>query len=230
MPEKSGCSVYPTPDILARATLANQHWRCKVRQSLARIGRNQNVRLAIAGGLIGSLLLVFFVLVRGQRDVIVLQVQPIDDPSVVRVYVGGEVVSPGIYTLTRGSRTLDAIEQAGGLLRNADTSGLGLASPLRDADQIIIPARVAATSAPVGFADLSGAAASSPETATSININLATVEELQQLPGVGPVIGQRIVDYRLTNGLFQSVAELAEVDGISDAMVVEYGSLITTGN
>lgn len=201
-----------------------------MREFLAGISRNQNVKLAIAGGLIGSLLLVFFLLVRGQRDVIVLQVQPIDDPSMIRVYVGGEVTNPGLYTLSRGSRMLDAIDEAGGLLRSADTSGLGLASPLRDADQIIIPARPPATFAPVGLVDLSGSASPVATQETAININSASLEELQRLAGVGPVIAQRIVDYRLANGPFRTVAELAAVDGISDAMVLEYGSLITTGN
>lgn len=201
-----------------------------MREFLASISRNQNVKLAVAGGLIGSLLLVFFLLVRGQRDVIVLQVQPIDDPSVIRVYVGGEVAQPGLYTLSRGSRMLDAIDEAGGLLKSADTSGLGLASPLRDADQIIIPARPVATFAPIGLVDLSGTGTTAPERESTININLASIEELQRLSGVGPVIAQRIVDYRMTNGLFRSVEELAAVDGISDAMVLEYGSLITTGN
>lgn len=188
------------------------------------------MRLALAGGLLGSLLLIFFLLVRGQRDVIVLQVQPLDDPSVIRVYVGGEVVNPGLYSLPRGSRTLDAIEEAGGLRTDADTSGIGLASPLRDADQIIIPARAAATAVTYGIGQLPSSATEPVDVSAPININRATVEELQRLPGIGPVIAQRVIDYRLANGLFQTVEDFAAVDGISDAMVAEYGSTITTGN
>lgn len=219
-------------------------------QRLAQAGQNRYVGAAVVGSLLGVILLLFFLLIRGQRETVVLNVQPVGDASVIQVYVGGEVAAPGLYSLPRGERVADAVNAAGGLLQSADTSNLGLASPLRDADQIIVPRKQSTPVAPVqggagapvptatqqsaSFVPFAPQATSPPFQPTPmntapVNINTAGVEELDVLPGVGPAIAARIVEYRLQNGPFQTLEELAEVSGISDRMVEELRPLLTLG-
>lgn len=218
-------------------------------QRLVGIGRNRYVVAVVSGGLVGIVLLLFFLLVRGQRDTIILQVQPVSDPMAVQVYVGGEVGSPGLYSLRRGSRVADAVTLAGGLLPTSDSAAIGMAAVLEDADQIIVPARrptpqpaaqmppavsLQATATQPAIIPPNATPAAPPPQPTEaqgpININVAPPEELDRLPGVGPVIAGRIVEYRLTNGPFQSLEELDEVQGISLRMVEEMRSLITLGS
>ena len=211
---------------------------------LAEVAQNRYVGVAVIGSLAGILLLLLFLIIRGQRDTVVLQVQPIQDASIISVYVGGDVAAPGLYSLPRGSRIFDAINAAGGLLASADTSAIGLASPLQDADQVIIPSQPAATSTRAPDfpsqvspqTDVTVPPISSPQAATStatasgpVNVNTATVQELEGLPEIGPAIAQRIVDYRTQHGPFQTLEELAAVSGISDRMVEDLRALITLG-
>lgn len=214
-------------------------------QRLESVGNNRYVVALMAGSLAGLVLLVFFLLVRGQRDTVVLRVQPIEDPAMVRVYVGGEVADPGLFSLDRGSRVADAISAAGGVLTGADTSGIGMAAVLNDADQIIVPPRRDPPAAHVAGANPAATAGredgTSVATATGavtpfatvvagpININNALVSELERLPGIGPAISARIIEYRELNGPFQTLDELAEVSGISERMVDEMRPLITLG-
>ncbi len=145
------------------------------------------------------------------------------------VEIDGAVATPGVVTLPAGSRLIDAIDGAGGLLDDADTTSLNLAGRIGDGERITIP-----SVAPPGESqDLSpGAtpAASSPlDTAGLININTAGVSELDQLPGIGPVIAQRIVDFREFYGPFESVDQLVQVEGVSQNMVEQFRHLVTTG-
>lgn len=200
---------------------------------------NAWTRRIIGGTLLGALTLAVVLVLRArQHDTLVLQVQPVGDATAIRVYVGGAVISPGLYTLPRGSRVAEALDAAGGAGPNADTSKLGMAAPLNDADQVIVPERRAtqpATTAPAqgNGGDATPTKAPAPEgtaqLAGPIDINAATAAELDGLPGIGPTLAQRIVDYRETNGPFQTVEELADVRGISDAMVAQLRPLITIG-
>lgn len=137
------------------------------------------------------------------------------------VHVSGAVKRAGVYRLAPESRVADAIEQAGGASELADLEALNLAEPLQDGQKIYVPLK--------GEANVPTAAAASPptsarsattaRTATSavqfpINLNTATAAQLEALPGVGPVLAQRIIEYRQTHGRFQSVDELLEVRGI----------------
>ncbi|MGH9173419.1 MAG: helix-hairpin-helix domain-containing protein, partial [Vicinamibacterales bacterium] len=175
----------------------------------------------IGGSLLGVLIFAVVVIWRGSRgETIILEVQPVDDPNVVRVYVGGEVANPGLFALPRGSRVADAIQAAGGPTTNGDTSSFGMAAPLEDADQIIVPARRISAAASTTQPFASGSAVATIPTAFGpVNINLAGVAELDTLPGIGPAISQRIIEYRETNGPFQSVDQLEEIAGISERMV-----------
>jgi competence protein ComEA len=188
----------------------------------------------LSGSLVGVLIFAIALIWRGARgETIVLQVQAVDDPNIVRVYVGGEVVSPGLYTLPRSSRVADAIELAGNVTTIGDTSGLGMAAVLQDADQIIVPARqviVAPTGAPPVTGGPGPSATHPPRSGvTPININTASASELDTLPGIGPALSARIIEHRESNGPFQTVDELEAVSGISERMVNEMRALITIG-
>lgn len=189
----------------------------------------------VSGSLIGVLVFAVVMIWRGGRgETIVLQVPPVSDPNVIRVYVGGEVISPGLYTLPRGSRVADAIEAAGGATMVGDIAGLGMASPVEDSDQIIIPARQAAATPPpmVPFASTGGGVTTEPTqqaTPSAININTASASELDSLPEIGEVLAGRIIAYREANGPFRTVDELEPIEGISQRMIDEMRHLITVG-
>jgi competence protein ComEA len=131
----------------------------------------------------------------------------------VFVHVAGAVRKPGVYTLRAGARVADAVERAGGARPSADLSAVNLASKLEDGRQVLVPRRVgggvAATVAPPGTA-LSGAPAQ------PIDLNTATLEQLDTLDGVGPATAQKIMDYRTEHGGFGSVDELGQVPGIGE--------------
>lgn len=188
----------------------------------------------LSGSLVGILIFAVAMIWRGARgETLVLQVMPVDDPNIVRVYVGGEVVVPGLYTLPRGSRVSEALQAAGGTTPLGELAGIGMASIVQDADQIIVPARVARStperSTPVP--PVAGASVPTPPTTTPgpLNINTATAEELEALPGIGPAISALIVEYRTVNGPFQTVDELEAISGISQRMVDEMRHRITVG-
>jgi competence protein ComEA len=142
-------------------------------------------------------------------------------PSTVVVQVAGKVHHPGVLTLPAGSRVADAIDKAGGLLPGADTGTLNLARRLTDGEQI----RVAIPGAP---APPPGAAApgSTSDPASPLDLNSATVEQLQTLPGLGPVFAQRIIDYRTQHGGFHTVDELRQIPGIGPHRFAELKPLV----
>jgi competence protein ComEA len=129
------------------------------------------------------------------------------------VHVVGAVRRPGLYRLREGSRIADALARAGGATRKADLTVVNLAAPLSDGVQVVVPRRLpaagAAAPAPAG---VGAAPASGP-----VHLNTATLEQLDALPGVGPVTAQKILDYRQQNGGFASVDELDAVPGIGPA-------------
>jgi len=134
--------------------------------------------------------------------------------AVVVVAVMGRVVHPGLVQLPAGSRVADAIAAAGGPLPDTDLSTLNLARKVTDGELITVGAPAAGAEG--------GAAATA-----LINLNTATAEQLQELPGVGPVLARRIVAYRDQHGGFRSVDELREVTGIGDAIFAEIQPLVT---
>jgi competence protein ComEA len=123
----------------------------------------------------------------------------------VVVHVIGEVRRPGIVTLPAGSRVSDAVEAAGGLRRGGSSGGLNLARALVDGEQVVVgpdapaePARAAGPASP----------------GSPLDLNSATLEQLDGLPGVGPVLAGRILDWRTAHGRFAAVDQLREVSGI----------------
>jgi len=137
------------------------------------------------------------------------------------VHVAGEVKNPGVYTLSNSARMIDAVLAAGGATARADLEVINLATPLMDSSQIYVPAKGAA-GRPVFARPQPGmngvqSTQSSPDTNGIVNINRASVTELDALPGVGPSTAQAIVDYRTTNGPFGSPEDLLNVKGIGPA-------------
>jgi competence protein ComEA len=141
-------------------------------------------------------------------------------PTVVVVDVAGAVRRPGLYRLAQGARVADAIRRAGGATRRADLSLVNLAQLVADGEQVLIPRRGAA---PAATGATGGAAA--PSTGP-IHLNSATLEELDTLPGVGPVTAQKIVDYRTKHGAFSSVDELDAIPGIGPARLDQLRDLV----
>jgi len=131
----------------------------------------------------------------------------------VTVYISGAVATPGVYNLPEGSRVDDVILLAGGFLPNAEQEGINLAAMLLDGQQLDVPVRSAATHVSEG----------------RININTATVEELDTLPGIGPTTAQNIFNYRLENGPFQFIQDIQNVAGIGPATYDEIKDLIMVG-
>jgi competence protein ComEA len=136
------------------------------------------------------------------------------------VDVTGRVRKPGVYQLPPGARIVDAVEAAGGALPNADLSVLNLAAPLVDGTQVLIPRK--------GAADPGAPGDGGAITADGlININLASATDLQEIPGVGEVLSQRIVDHREANGPFTSIDQLQDVSGIGPVTMENARELIT---
>ena len=124
------------------------------------------------------------------------------------VHVAGAVRQPGVYRLRAGSRVADAVERAGGVRRRADLGAVNLAAELQDGRQVLVPLRARG----------GGAAAAGAVTAPGVplDLNTATVEQLDELDGIGPATAQQIVAYREAHGGFGSVEELDQVPGIGE--------------
>lgn len=178
---------------------------------------------ALAGGLvaIGTFLLLDW-LMPGE-----VTIEPALGGEIV-VEVDGAVATPGIVRLPAGSRLHDAIDATGGLAPDADTTSLNLAARIGDGERVDIPIRTSLADLATPF-DSGGEGLADDPVGALIDINNAGVSELDQLPGVGPVIAERIVDYREINGPFSSIEELGAIEGISLEMAEELRPMVTLG-
>jgi competence protein ComEA len=136
--------------------------------------------------------------------------------ATVVVHVAGKVRRPGVVTLPAGARVSEAIKAAGGLRPGAGTGSLNLARRLVDGEQIPVGVPAAAAPAVGPSATVAGGAPGA-----SLDLNTATAEQFQQLPGVGPVLAERIVAYRTQHGGFRGVDQLREVTGIGERRFAE---------
>ncbi|MEU6841273.1 ComEA family DNA-binding protein [Streptomyces sp. NPDC046716] len=142
------------------------------------------------------------------------------------VDVAGKVRRPGIRRLPAGARVADALRAAGGVRPGADTAGLNRARLLTDGEQVLVGEPVAAGAAPPGGSGSPGASPAAAPPAGPIGLNTAGAEQLDTLPGVGPVLAQHIIDYRTEHGGFRSVDELREVNGIGDRRFEDLRNLV----
>ncbi|HUH06291.1 MAG TPA: helix-hairpin-helix domain-containing protein [Egibacteraceae bacterium] len=141
------------------------------------------------------------------------------------VHVAGRVTAPGLYRLAGGSRVGDAIAAAGGPLSDAVIDQLNLARPLNDGEQVVVPA-LPATVAGEARAPAQPSAGAKKADGT-LDLNLATADELQELPGIGPVLADRIVAHRESIGRFQAVGDLRQVTGIGEKTFQQLASLVS---
>jgi competence protein ComEA len=134
------------------------------------------------------------------------------------VDVAGAVRRPGLYRLEQGARVADAIARAGGLTRRAERTAVNLAAPVADGEQVLVAAR---------GSSVAGATASAPGApAGLVSLSSATAEQLDTLPGVGPVTAQKIVAYRQAHGPFTSVDGLDAIPGIGPAKLADLRPLV----
>ena len=132
------------------------------------------------------------------------------------VHVAGAVRRPGLYRLAEGKRVADAVARAGGATAPADTAAINLAAPLADGMQVLVPRRLPGPAAAAGQAP-----------AVRVSLGSATLEQLDALPGIGPVTAQKIVDYRSAHGGFRSVDDLDAIPGIGPARIEQLRELVS---
>jgi competence protein ComEA len=133
----------------------------------------------------------------------------------IYVHVAGAVRRPGLLRLREGARVAVAVDRAGGPLRQADLSGVNLAARLEDGQQVIVPRREA-TPRVAGSPTVAGVPSPGSAGAPKLSLGAVTVEQLDELDGIGPTLAQRIVEYRTEHGGFRSLGELREVEGIGE--------------
>jgi competence protein ComEA len=176
-----------------------------------------------------AILLVLLVRHLGESGSAVPAVTPLPAPArsakpaaakLLVIDVAGAVRRPGLYRLPSGSRIDDAIAAAGGVTAKAQLDAVNLAAPIADGEQVVVPGRGVAGAPAEGPAP-AGSAPSSP-----LDLNTATLEQLEALPGIGPVTAQKILDYRQAHGPFHSVAELEGVPGIGPAHMSQLKGLV----
>jgi len=152
-------------------------------------------------------------------------------PAEVVVYVCGAVRRPGVYHLGADARVADLLEAAGGASAKAELQGVNLAARLTDGEQVVVPkegAPVVAGATGAGATGSGGATGSAGGTASApVDLNTATLEQLDALPGIGPATAQKIIDYRTANGGFKTVDDLKNVSGIGDAKFADLQPLVT---
>lgn len=175
--------------------------------------------LEIAIGLLAGLMLgliaagLIYIVSRPPRGQAIPLITP--TPASLAVYITGAVATPGVYSLPEGSRIEDAVVAAGGFHEDADPQGVNLAARLSDGVQVFVPY-------------LSGKTPATP-IVQRVNINTASMAELDTLPGVGPTLAQTIVDFRVQNGPFQTIEDLMNVPGIGPATFDRLKDMITVG-
>jgi len=140
----------------------------------------------------------------------------------VVVHAAGAVVHPGVYELPAGARVTDLIDAAGGATPDADLDQLNLAAPVTDGERVYVP-RVGETVVPVASGGTEGAAAA----AGPLDLNLATLDQLDELPGIGPATARAILDERERRGGFRAVDDLLDVRGIGPAKLEAIRDLVT---
>jgi competence protein ComEA len=164
-----------------------------------------------------------------EPDVAAERLAPLTEASpaprpVLVVHVVGEVRRPGLYRLRDGARIADAVRRAGGAGRKANLAGLNLAAPLVDGIQVLVPGRVEAVA---GGGTVSPTDASGGVGGSAVSLSSATAEELDELPGIGPITAQKIVDYRTEHGPFASVDDLDAVPGVGPTRIEQLRDLVT---
>jgi competence protein ComEA len=153
-------------------------------------------------------------------------------PLLLKVYVTGAVANPAVYSIPRLSRVESAIQAAGGFLESADTQKINLASKLIDGEEIVVPyiGQNISTTSPGSPTAQTQIIQASPSIDNPLDINTATQEQLDNLPGIGTAKAQQIIAFRQQNGPFQKIDDLQNVPGIGPGIFAKIKDLITVSN
>jgi len=162
-----------------------------------------------------------------------IELSPLPTPAPLVVYVTGSVIRPGVYSLPRLSRVSNAIEAAGGLSTDADQSAVNLAARLLDGQKIVVPK----ISTPIQGTNIAATTTGSQKTAPQasvatpsidnpLNLNTATQEQLDLLPGIGPTRAADIIAYRTQHGSYKTIDEIMKVSGIGQTTFDRIKALI----
>ena len=199
----------------------------------------KQIAYVLIGLLFGFILAGALILVTRLPDGKPIALEPSPTKALIEVQVLGEVVHPGVYSFPEGSRVQDAIAAAGGLLAGIDPNSINLVAKLQDGQQLNIgggtgegpgsspdgPFAVLPTSS--GPFTVIPTPGSLPSTTVLININTATLSELDTLPGIGPTTAQKIIDYRTQHGPFSNITDIMNVAGIGPATFDRIQDLIS---
>lgn len=144
--------------------------------------------------------------------------------SDIVVYVSGGVTKPGVYKFANGSRVVDVVTAAGGFLPGADVAKINLAMLLKDEMHIHVPY----TATPIITSPaIAASTANNSNTSDKVNINTASKDELDKLPGIGPALAERIIEYRTANEPFRDIADIKKVPGIGESKYNQLKNRIT---
>ncbi|MPY81204.1 MAG: ComEA family DNA-binding protein [Actinophytocola sp.] len=198
--------------------------------------RTRLTRVAVALGALSSVVAVAVLLLVGAQEPVPAPPLPLAvhdtatttaertasrAPAKLVVSVVGKVAKPGLVTIDKGARVADALKAAGGPVRGANLATVNLARKLSDGEQIYVDVPI-----PAGMTD-AAAAGSSDASEPRVDLNAATDSELQELPGVGEVTAQRILEWRAENGGFTDVEQLREVSGIGEQRLADLRERVT---
>ena len=187
----------------------------------------QSILLGIFVGLIFSAAIL---LISSKPTGNTIQLNPVPTQGPIKVYIIGAVKNPGVYLLPRRSRVDDVVQAAGGLDLSADKTALNLAAQVSDGEKLIISSKQNNPSDPSSPAMPSGQAIQSPSKENPLNINTASLEQLDSLPGIGPTRAEDIITYRQSNGPFTSIEAIKEVPGIGQTTFNSIKDFITVGD
>lgn len=187
----------------------------------------QNLKfiLYLASGILFGLFLAALVWVVARNptgEAVILRPAPTEKPVIV--YITGAVPRPGVYALPKNARVQDAISAAGGFLAEAEKSQINLAALVEDGEKLDVP-YIAGALPILGTPGPTVVAI----TTELVNINTASAAELESLPGIGPSLAQRIIDYREQNGPFATIEDLDNVSGIGPGILERFRDQVTVG-
>lgn len=200
-------------------------WESEKIQDFVKENREILMKVAAAALLVAAAFFVFVFTGNEEESLaeetsVVTETEP--QATMIMVDIGGEVKNPMVAELAEGSRVEDAIKAAGGVTEDADLIDINRAAFLEDGDKILIPTKLEANDGETAGSTSPGVSNSSSKgsytsySSGKININTAESEELQQLDGVGPVTAEKIIEYRESNGRFESIEDIKNVSGIGE--------------
>ncbi|MGH8932668.1 MAG: ComEA family DNA-binding protein [Egibacteraceae bacterium] len=204
----------------------------KLRELIAGLGCTPAECLALAVLVLGAVAALGLLWRGGRPGPVVNEPLPVGSEGItvqseeVVVHVAGAVVAPGVYRLPGGSRIADALSAAGGARPGAALDALNLARPLSDGEQLLVPLAPPPGTAPSASAPVAGGIPSAKRPDGTLDLNRATADDLDELPGIGPILAERIISHRGQKGGFTSAGQLRDVPGIGEKTFQDLAGLV----